>query len=165
MLKLAPSILADLESVDGTGPVPSETELGTLTPLASHTEQEARFRELCRRAETVAANGALQPPVSLRRWGFRHQLETARRYRSMLESGEAPRMKELAEMEGRSRKTVYDALSLLLLPSEVIARIDVPADQAPEGVRLRDLRRIARIKSEAEQLVAWRALLDRCGAE
>ena len=46
MLRLAPEVLADLESEERSGPVPSEVELRKLAQVRPRFEQVGRYREL-----------------------------------------------------------------------------------------------------------------------
>ena len=61
----------------------------------------------------------------------------------MLESGEAPSVEAIAQREGISSTRVRQVLTLLQLPPEMVERVDVPAGELPNGLREKDLRRLA----------------------
>jgi len=48
LLKLSPEILADLDAVDGTDPVPTEAVLRKLAGVCTPSRQEAEYQRLCR---------------------------------------------------------------------------------------------------------------------
>jgi hypothetical protein len=73
--------------------------------------------------------------------------------REMLESGEHRSAASIARAEGIDPSRVGQVLDLLTLAPEVLAVIDVPAEEVPSGVRQADLRRLVRLDHEAQR--AW----------
>ena len=143
LLDLAPDVLADLGDEGGVGPVPSEHKLRKLASVRPVENQGDRYRELCEAEGAGQKRGVASPKSPLPRRGFQHLFRRARRYHTMLESGEAPSMEAIAQREGISSTRVRQVLTLLQLPPEMVERVDVPAGELPNGLREKDLRRLA----------------------
>jgi hypothetical protein len=71
--------------------------------------------------------------------------------REMLESGEHRSAASIARAEGLDPSRVSQVLDLLTLAPEVLAVIDVPAEQAPPGLRQAYLRRLVRVEHEVQR--------------
>ena len=158
LLKLAPAILADLEDVDGTGPVPTEAALRKLAGIKTAERQVYEYRRLC---GAEAAGRPPQAPVRRGRppqRGLQHLFERARRYHALLEAGEHRSLNELGRAEGVTGNRVAQVLRLLQLDPEIIAQVDVAPGELPEGITEKKLRRVAGLRSRGEQLAAWAAL-------
>jgi hypothetical protein len=160
LLRLAPEVLTDLEDVEGTGSVPSESKLRKLAGLKTPERQVAEYQRLC------AVEGGGQPTSGSRRRalpprrGLQHLFERARRYHAMLESGEARSLEAIGRIEGVTGRRVTQIVSLLQLAPEIIAVVDVPADQLPVGMSERKLRQVVRWRDRKAQMTAWAALAD-----
>jgi len=159
LLKLAPAILADLEDVDGTGPVPTESALRKLAGAKTPERQVHEYRRLC---GVEAAGRPPQPPVRRApppQRGLQHLFERARRYHALMESGEHRSLHELGRVEGVTGNRIAQVLRLLQLDPEIIALVDVVPEDLPEGVTEKKLRRVAGLRTREEQLAAWGALV------
>ena len=155
LLKLAPEVLADLEDEDGVGPVPREVELRKLAGVKSPERQLAQYRRLCgaEAAGRGPGRGATRgrPPQK----GLQHLFERARRYHAAMEAGEFGSLEELGRAEGVTGGRIRQIMLLLQLEPEIIAAVDVPADEVPRGVTDRRLRDVAKLRGRDEQLAAW----------
>jgi transcriptional regulator with XRE-family HTH domain len=159
LLRLAPSVLADLEDVEGTGSVPSEARLRKLAGLKTPERQVAEYERLCAvEAEARKVRGGRKAKARPPRRGLQHLFERARRYHAMLESGEARSLGEIGRAEGVSGVRIGQIVGLLHLAPEIIAAVDVPAKELPVGVSERKLRGVARLRDRGEQLRAWSEL-------
>lgn len=165
LLKLSPTILADLEAVDGTEPVPTERALHMLTRIETRERQEYGYRRLCADEATRSLGVSVGRTQRLPQKGFQHLFRQARRYRSLLDTGAAPSKSQLARNEEVSPRWVRQLLNLLHLAPEIIAQIDVPAGDAPPGVTGHDIRRIVRNRDHHAQLQAWAELTGRAVAK
>ena len=143
LLDLSPEVLADLEDEDGVRPVPSEHKLRKLASVRTVDNQVNRYRELCEVEGSGQYRGGPSPKPPPPRRGFQHLFRRARRYHTMLESGEAPSMEAIAQREGISNTRFRQVLMLLQLPPEMVERVDVPAGELPSGHREKELRRLA----------------------
>ena len=159
LLKLAPAILADLEEVEGTGPVPTEAALRKLAGTKSPERQVYEYRRLC---GAEAAGRPPQPPVRRAlppQRGLQHLFERARRYHALLEAGEHRSLNELGRAEGVTGNRVAQVLRLLQLDPELIAQVDVVPSELPDGITEKKLRRVAGLRTREEQMAAWAALV------
>ena len=159
LLKLVPDVLADLEEVDGVGPVPTETQLRNLVSVKSPERQFAQYHRMCavegeRRAPVRGTRG--RPPQK----GFLHLFERARCYHARMEAGEFRSLEALGEAEGVSGRRISQILRLLHLEPEIIAAVEVPADKVPKGVTERRLREVSKLVGREEQLAAWNLLTE-----
>jgi hypothetical protein len=148
LLRLPKAVLLDLVDPERTGPVPTLQDLETLARLGDGATQVARYQRLCREA---ARPGDGRRAGVARGKGFQHLLARARRYKEMLESGQHRSAASIARAEGLDPSRVAQVLDLLTLAPEVLALIDVPAEQLPTGLRQTDLRRLARLDHEAQR--------------
>jgi len=159
LLKLAPAILADLEDVEGTGPVPTEAALRKLAGTKTAERQVYEYRRLC---GAEAAGRPPQAPVRRARppqRGLQHLFERARRYHALLEAGEHRSLNALGRAEGVTGNRVAQVLRLLQLDPEIIAQVDVAPGELPEGITEKKLRRVAGLRSREAQLAAWAVLV------
>lgn len=156
LLRLSPSIVADLDRPDRTGPVPTVADLERLARMRDRLGQVARYRQLCREA---GAPGSKRRKGAARQKGFQHVLLTARQYQAWLDDGTYRSLREIAAAEQVTPGRVGQVLDLLTLPPEILTAIDVPAEQAPVGLTQMELRRIARLGSVEEQQSAFKAYL------
>jgi len=67
LLRLSPSIVADLDRPDRTGPVPTVADLERLARVRDRLGQVARYRQLCREA---GAPGSKRRKGAARQRGF-----------------------------------------------------------------------------------------------
>ncbi len=158
LLKLSPVILADIEDVEGTGPVPTEAELRKLAGTKTPERQEYEYRRLC------GAEAAGRPPGAPVRGrphqrGLQHLFERARRYHALLDAGEYRSLNELGRAEGVTGNRIAQVLRLLQLDPEIIAQVDVRAEDLPPGVTDRRLRQVAKLRTREEQMAAWETLV------
>jgi hypothetical protein len=151
LLRLPKAVLLDLVDPSRTGPVPTLEDLEALARLADGAAQVARYQRLCREA---ARPGNGRRAGVARGKGFQHLLARARRYQAMLESGEHRSAASIARVEGIDPSRVSQVLDLLTLAPEVLAVIDVPAEEVPAGVRQADLRKLVRLDHEAQRVWA-----------
>ena len=159
LLKLAPGVLADLEEVEGTGPVPTEAALRKLAGMKTPERQLAQYQALCGAEAALRAPrpGATRgrPPQR----GLQHLFERARRYHAAMDAGEYRSLEDLGRAEGVTGRRIAHLLQLLQLDLEIIEAVDVPADQLPNGVTERRLREVAKQRGREAQLAAWAALV------
>lgn len=136
----------------------SVRELHDLAQVESeHQPAELEARLVRARDEALVARACdLGRPL-----GFQHLFARARHWQGLLDTGEFPSVRELAQAEGLSTSRVSDMLNLLCLAPEIAAALDVPVEQAPEGVTWRDLQRLARVRGwEEQRVVASRLITD-----
>ncbi len=123
-------------------------DLALVEPEGQANELEARLVQA--RDEALVARACdLGRPL-----GFQHLFARARRWQGLLDAGEFGSVRELAQVEGLSPGRVSDVLNLLCLAPEIAAVLDVPAEQAPEGVPWRDVMRVARVRGWEGQIAA-----------
>lgn len=160
LLELAPAIRAGIEDEEATGPVPTEAALRKLAAIP-RVDQHGVFRDLVEAERfTGATSGRGRSSRSrVQRRGLQHQFERARRFRRMLDEGEVGSLEDLGRREGLTGGRVAQLLNLLHLAPEIIAVVDVPADQVPKGVSERKLRKVARLHDGDEQVWAFRRLV------
>ena len=147
LLDLAPEVLDDIEDEDGVGPVPSEHKLRKLAGVRPVEDQVERYKELYEGEASGRERGGTSPPPPRR--GFQHLFRRARRYHTMLESGEAPSMEAIARAEGISSTRVRQILMLLQLPPEVTVRVDGPRGEIPSNMTEKSLRDLAQTRVSA----------------
>ncbi len=153
ILRLEPSILADLVDPTSDNPVPTLKELHAIGRLASERAQVGRYRQVCEalRKKRITADRVKPTPQR----GFRHLFAKARTWQAMLDAGEARSVAALARQVKVSRHQVGRVLDLLTLPPEVQAALDVPAEQLPEGATQAKVKGLARLEGAAAQRAAW----------
>ena len=76
----------------------------------------------------------------------------ARRYRAMLDSGEARSLRELGRAEGISGARVCQILQVIDLAPEIVERVDVGIEDIPSGISVTRLREIVACRDRSEQL-------------
>lgn len=160
LLRLAPEVLADVEAPASEAPMVKEAVLRKLAGITDEAEQVATYRRLLTEEgvpRRPARHGA-RPEGRVRRRGFQHVFAQARRYASLLESGEARSYAAIGRQEGISGARVGQIVLLLHLDPDILARVDVPPEDLPAGVTERTLRAVARLKTREEQLAAFAAL-------
>ena len=160
LLQLAPEVLSDLEDVEGTGPVPSEARLRKLAGMKTPERQVAEYERLCaaERASSAPASRLRQggrPPQR----GFQPLFDRARRYHAMLESGEARSLEAVGRGEGVTGVRIGQIVALLHLAPAIIDLVDLPVAEMTVSVSERQLRRVAKVRGQREQVAAWRRLL------
>ena len=159
LLRLAPSILHDLEDEEGTGPVPPEGALRKLSMLAA-ARQPSRYGKLIEAEEQRGqpkhkVNGtARRNREHLPRRGLSHLLDQARRYQALLDHREVRSLEDIAQREGISASRVGQVLGLLQLAPDIVDLVDRPADQE-KPITYRELLRIARMPDHADQRRAF----------
>jgi hypothetical protein len=150
--RLPPEVVADLRRSDRTGPVPTEKELREIARMTNQWNAMERYRKL------VAQDPEVAPvPRGPRQLGFQHDLERARRYQAMLDSGEHGSVASIGQAVGLSPQRVGQLLNLLQLAPDIVAAIDVPADRLPAAVTAQVMRKIARLRGGDEQRRAVRS--------
>ena len=160
LLQLAPDVLSDLEDVEGTGPVPSEARLRKLAGMKTPERQVAEYERLCA-AERTNTTPATRPRQSGRppQRGFQPLFDRARRYHAMLESGEARSLEAVGRGEGVTGVRIGQIVALLHLAPAIIDLVDLPVAEMTVSVSERQLRRVAKVRGQREQVAAWRRLL------
>ena len=103
-----------------------------------------------------SANGVRTQPQKPRGKGVQHLFARARRYRQILDSGQAKSLRDLGRQEGISGARVCQILNVLDLAPEIIERVDVPVAQLPPGINVTRLREIAAAQEHAEQIRRFR---------
>lgn len=171
LLELAPEILADIERADRTGPVPSELVLRHIAALPDAERQVARYGAVCTPAAPVSGGVYRKgdgPTPTPRGEGFQHVFARARRYQELLDSGEMESRVEIGRAEGVTGARVSQVLLFLHLAPEIVAVLDVPAADVPAGVGVRQVREIARLRSQDAQrrefVARWPGVLTRAAA-
>lgn len=113
-----------------------------------------------------ACHGCVPPAVAgssrtrkRRGKGVQHLFERARRFRRMLDSGQAKSLRDLGQQEGISGARVCQILNVLDLAPEIIKRVDVPAAELPQGIDVTRLRWIATAQDHTEQIRRFRAVV------
>ena len=159
LLKLAPEVLADIGRPGRTGMVPSEPELRQLTKQR-RAEQVRAYRELT--GQPIASADARRGGARAK--GFQHLFARARRYRELLESGEALSMADIARAEGITGARVSDLLYLTNLAPEIVAELDRPVELAPY-IADRELRAIARVRDLGAQVKRYRCVVEGVAAK
>jgi len=161
ILRLEPSILADLVDPTSDNPVPTLKELHAIGRLASERAQVGRYRQVCEalRKKRIPADRVKPTPQR----GFRHLFAKARTWQAMLDAGEARSVAALARQVKVSRHQVGRVLDLLTLPPEVQAALDVPAEELPAGVTQAKVKGLARLEGAAAQRAAWAEMVGSVG--
>ena len=160
LLRLAPEVLADVESPDSEAPMVKEAVLRKLAGIEDETEQMETYRRLLAEEgvpRRPARHGA-RPEGRVRRRGLQHVFAQARRYAAMLESGDAGSYAAIGRQEGISGARVGQIVLLLHLDPDILTQVDVPAEELPAGVSERKLRAVARLEAREEQLEAFASL-------
>lgn len=160
LLRLAPNVLADVEAPESEAPMVKEAVLRKLAGIDDEAEQVETYRRLLAEEgvpRRPARHGA-RPEGRVRRRGLQHVFAQARRYAAMLESGDAGSYAAIGRQEGISGARVGQIVLLLHLDPEILAQVDVPAEELPAGVSERKLRAVARLKTREEQLEAFASL-------
>ena len=153
LLKLAPEIVADLDRPGRTGVVPGESDLRQLTKHP-RAEQVRLYRE--QTGQPIACADGRRGGARAK--GFQHLFARARRYRELLETGEALSMMDIARAEGITGARVSDLLYLTTLAPEIVTELDQPLGRAPR-ITDRDLRKIARVRDLGEQVRRFRSVV------
>lgn len=156
LLELAPAIVEDLERDDRRGPVPGELQLRRLAALADHDHQWERYQEDVRRCAVTVPGRSGRQDRKPRSRGFQHDLERARRYQALWDSGAYDSLEDLGRPDGITGNRVSQLMNLLHLAPEILAVLDVSEEQLPGGVRKQDVRAIARLRSHEEQVGTFR---------
>ena len=161
LLTLDPSILADLDRPDRSGPVPSELVLRRTAALPSLAAQRRQYAAAC--VPSTPVSGGVCPrdapaakPVP-RNEAFTHALERARRYQASLDEGTHASLADIGRAEGISGPRVGQLLSLLHLAPEIVAVLERPREALPKGLTRKAVREIARERDENAQLAAFSA--------
>jgi hypothetical protein len=159
LLELDPSILADLDRPDRTGPVPSELVLRRTAALPSKAAQRRRYAAVCVPSAPVSGGafrrddpGARPVP---RNEAFAHALERARRYQAWLDDGTHASLASIGRAEGISGSRVGQLLSLLHLAPEIVAVLEGPREGLPKGLTRKVVREIARLRRHDAQRAAF----------
>jgi len=165
LLKLAPEIREAILDPDAKAALPTEKTLRELAGLTPAKRQVKRFQVLVEReGHVVGGRGrgrgrGSSPRSRVRRKGFQHLFDRARRYQDMLEREPSLSLAEIGRREGCSGARVSQVLLMLQLAPEIIDRVDVPAPDLPEGVTERRLRKLARCRHPNVQVQRFGALL------
>ena len=142
ILRLDPSILADLTDPERDTPVPSLDELFAIGQISGGRAQVARYRAVCAALAGDRPGVKAQPA---RQRGFQHLFARARAWQAALDSGGFQSLSELAEAEGLTHHRVAQVLDLLTLPEEIQAALDVPFEELPKGITQAEVRRLVRM--------------------
>lgn len=89
--------------------------------------------------------------------GVQHLFARARRYRQMLDSGQAKSLRDLGRQEGITGARVCQILNLLELAPEIVEQVDVPFERLPPGINVTRLREIAASQDRKEQRRRFRS--------
>jgi hypothetical protein len=150
LLDLAPEIQRRIERDRSSGRGLAQTALRRIAMLEDHQEQLAAFAEAL--GEQPSPGDRSRHREAPRPRGFQHLFDRARRYRAMLDADPALTLGELGAMEGITGVRVGQVLALLHLAPQIIAALDVPVEQVPEGITYGEVRRLARVRDRGEQL-------------
>lgn len=156
VLRLDPSILADLTDLERDAPVPSLDELFAIGRLGGGRAQVARYRAVC---AALAGKRTDVKAQEARQRGFQHLFARARAWQAALDSGRFRSLSELAKAEGVTHHRVAQVLDLLTLPPEIQAALDVPFEELPPGITQKDVKALARMGGVDAQREAFAALL------
>ena len=161
LLDLAPEIIEDIEDPNGIGPVLTEKMLRQVAMVSSRVEQLRRYRELLKmegatRGQHTGKGSAWRSRVP--RKGIQHQLERARRFQALLNSGEVSSLEALGRQEGLTGGRIAQLLNLLHLAPVILSIVDVPAEQLPVEISEARLRRIARLQDHDQQIWEFRKI-------
>ncbi|TVQ88952.1 MAG: hypothetical protein EA397_16090 [Deltaproteobacteria bacterium] len=143
ILRLDPSILANLIDAERDTPVPSLDELFAIGRISGGRAQVARYRAVCAALAGERAGVQARPA---RQRGFQHLFARARAWQTALDAVEFRSLSELAAAEGLTHHRVAQVLDLLTLPVEIQAALDVPAEELPKGITQAEVRRLVRTK-------------------
>ena len=155
ILRLDPSILADLTDLDREEPVPSLDELFVIGRLPGGRAQVARYRAVCAALNGERVGVKVQ---AARQPGFQHLFARARVWQSALDSGQFRSLAELAQAEGLTRHRVAQVLDLLTLPPEIQAALDAPFEELPAGITQKEVMAVARVlgvEAQREMSARW----------
>ena len=161
LLELDPSILADLDRPDRSGPVPGERVLRRTAALPSLAAQRRQYAAACGISGPAPRgparrHGPAAPPVP-RGESFTHALDRARRYQAWLDDGTHASLASIGRAEGISGPRVGQLLSLLHLAPEIVAVLEQPREALPKGLTRKAVREIARVRAENAHLAAFSA--------
>ncbi len=146
LVELPPQLVTDLRRSDRTGPVPTEKELREIARMANRWNAMERYQKLVGQDPEVAP-----VPRGPRQRGFRHELERARQFQAMLDSGEHDSVASIGRAVGLSAQRVGQLLDLLQLAPDILAVLDVPPERLPATLTQRAIRDIARLRGRDEQ--------------
>lgn len=161
LLELSEEIRRGILDPERVGPLPTEKELRKLAEVQPHDLQNLRYRRMI---EALAPprvtewKGRPKPESLPPRRGFRHLFDQARRYQALLDSGDHPTVASVGRSVGLTGTRVSQLLNLLHLAPDLIALLDVEADQVPEGMGTKDLRALARLRTWEEQRVGFEGM-------
>ena len=150
LLDLAPEIRQRIERDRSSGRGLAQIALRRIAILEHHQEQLEAFAQAL--GEQPSLDDRSRHREAPRPRGFRHLFERARRYRAMLDADPALTLNDLGAMEGITGVRVGQVLALLHLAPQIVAALDVPVEQVPEGVTYGAVRRLARVRDRGEQL-------------
>ena len=129
------------------------------TPAATGDSSCVPFGDdACHACVPSAAAGGTRPRKR-RGKGVQHLFARARRYRQMLDSGQAKSLRDLGRQEGISGARVCQILNVLELAPEIVEQVDVPFEQLPPGINVTRLREIAASQDRDEQCRRFRRAL------
>ena len=157
LTRLAPAIVADIEREDRRGPVPSELQLRRIAGIPEPAKQWACYRHLVEYGDLSMGGGNVGRRPSPRGRGFQHDLERARRFQDLWDTGAYDSLRELGRVEGITGARVSQLLNLLHLVPEILPVIDVSEEELPSGISKKEMRVIARLRGPEEQQAAFRA--------
>lgn len=158
ILRLDPSIVADLTELERDEPVPSLDELFVIGRLSGGRAQVARYRAVC---AALAGERVGVKVQAARQRGFQHLFARARVWQAALDSGQLRSLSELAKADGLSHHRVAQVLDLLTLPREIQAALDVQVEELPAGITQAEVRRLVRLKGAEVQREAFAAVRER----
>ena len=158
ILRLDPSILADLTDLERDAPVPSLDELSVIGRLRGGRAQVARYRAVCAALAGERVGLKAQPA---RQRGFQHLFARARVWQAALDSGQFRSLAELARAEGLTHHRVAQVLDMLTLPVEIQAALDVPFEELRVRVTQAEVRALVRMGDAEAQRAAFSALRTR----
>jgi hypothetical protein len=152
VLRLEESILAEMTDDTIDAPVPSLDDLFVVGKLRDGRHQVVRYRALC---DALAGE---RPDVQARKTqqrGLQHLFVQARTLREAMDSGTWRSMSALARAEGLSSRRVGQVLDLLTLAPEIIAVVDVPPEQLPDGLTQKEVFKLAELVDADRQREAF----------
>lgn len=162
LLDLAEEIQKEILDEARTGPIPTERQLRQLARVRPHDLQLVRYRRLVAELDpprVTAWKGRPRPESRARRQGFQHLFDQARRYQRLLDSGDHLTLESIGRAVGVTGTRVGQVLNLLHLAPEIIEALDVPAEQAPQGITTGAIRALARLREHGEQLARFERML------
>ena len=146
--QLAPEILEDVCDLTRTSPIPSGHQLREISRIKAHDLQRQRYAQFLQGQVPLQFDTSVKPAHPK---GFQSLFERAHRYQALLQSGNYASLTAIGRAERLDSAYIGQILALLQLAPDIIARLDVPAEQSIAGLTHKDLRKVARIRDVEDQ--------------